>query len=81
MMAPILEEVKKEYAGIIQVDFVDAWKNPNEARKYGVRGIPTQIFYDASGKERGRHMGFLSKEGILKGFEQLGIPIKKPPRK
>ncbi len=81
MMAPVLEELKKEYTGILQVDFVDAWKNPNEASKYGVRGIPTQIFYDISGKERGRHMGFISKEDILKGFEQLGISLKKPSKK
>jgi thioredoxin 1 len=81
MMAPILEELKKEYTGVLQVDFVDAWKNPNEASKYGVRGIPTQIFYDISGKERARHMGFISKEDILKGFEQLGISLKKPSKK
>ncbi len=78
MMAPILEELKKEYAGVLKVEFVDAWKNPEEARKYRVRGIPTQIFYDASGKELGRHMGFIDREGILRRFEQLGVPIRKP---
>lgn len=77
MMAPILEGLKKEYAGILDVLFVDAWKNPDEARKYGVRGIPTQIFYDASGRELGRHMGYISKEDILRGFEELGAPLKK----
>jgi thioredoxin 1 len=81
MMAPFLEQMKKEYQGILQVDFVDAWKNPDEAQKYRVRGIPTQIFYDASGKELGRHLGFISKEDILKGFEQVGITIKKPQNK
>jgi thioredoxin 1 len=81
MMAPILEELKKEYAGILRVEFVDVWKNPEAGNKYGVRGIPTQIFYDASGKELGRHMGFISKAGILKTFEKLDIPLKKPPMK
>jgi thioredoxin 1 len=81
MMAPILEDLKKEYAGILEVKFVDAWKNEDEARKYRVRGIPTQIFYDASGKELARNMGFIGKEDILKGFEQLGIPLKKPSAK
>ena len=28
MMAPILESMKKEYAGRLQVDFIDVWKNP-----------------------------------------------------
>ncbi len=77
MMAPVLEELKKEYAGAVNVEFVDAWKNPNEARRYNVRAIPTQIFYDASGKEVGRHMGFISKEDILKQFERLKTPLKK----
>lgn len=81
MMAPILEELKREYAGILHVKFVDAWKSPEEARKYHVRGIPTQIFYDASGKELGRHMGYISKEDILKTFEELGVPLKKPVKK
>ena len=78
MMAPILGDLEKEYEGILTVQFVDAWKNPEEAQKYRVRGIPTQIFYDASGKELGRHMGYISKEDILKGFEQLGVFLKKP---
>jgi thioredoxin 1 len=78
MMAPILEEMKKEYAGALDIVFIDVWKNPGAGQKYGIRGIPTQIFYDASGKELGRHMGFISKEQILQGFKQVGIEIKKP---
>lgn len=77
MMAPILEELKKEYAGALVVEFVDVWKDPNAGQKYGVRAIPTQIFYDASGKERGRHMGYISKEQILQSFKKLGIELKK----
>jgi thioredoxin 1 len=80
-MAPILEELKKEYAGVLTVKFVDAWKNPEEAKKYRVRGIPTQIFYNASGMELRRHFGFISKEDILETFEDLGIPLKKPSKK
>jgi len=54
-MAPILEELKSEYEGRLIVDFIDVWKNPDEAPKYGVKLIPTQIFFDASGKELFRH--------------------------
>ncbi len=77
MMAPVLEELKKEYAGVLDVRFVDVWKNPGEGKKYNIRGIPTQIFYNASGKELARHMGFISKEDILKKFEELKVPLKK----
>ncbi len=80
-MAPILEELKKEYAGALSVEFVDVWKKPEEAQKYRVRGIPTQIFYDPSGKELGRHLGFISKEQILKTFKELGISVTKPQKK
>jgi len=76
-MAPELEKLKKEYAGMLEVEFVDIWKRPREAEPYRVRGIPTQIFYDASGKEVARHLGFISKEDILAKFKELGIPIVK----
>jgi thioredoxin 1 len=81
MMAPLLEELKKEYAGVLDVEFVDVWKNPVGAKQYGVRGIPTQIFYDANGKELKRHMGFISKQGILDEFQKLGIPLKPAVKK
>ena len=50
-MAPILDQLKKDFAGRMEVKFVDAWKNQEEAAGYGVRMIPTQIFYAADGKE------------------------------
>ncbi len=81
MMAPILEELKKEYKGVIQVDFIDVWENQNAGQKYGIRAIPTQIFYDASGKELYRHMGFMSKESILAKFQGLGMLPGKDSKK
>jgi thioredoxin 1 len=77
-MAPILEELKKEYEGRLIVDFIDVWKNPDEAPKYGVKLIPTQIFFDASGKELFRHEGFYSKEDILSKWAELGVELTKP---
>jgi thioredoxin 1 len=78
MMAPILEELKKEYAGKLQVEFIDVWRNPEAGKPYEVEVIPTQIFFDASGKERFRHVGFYSKEDILKKWEELGVVLAKP---
>ena len=77
MMAPILEELKKEYEGSLDVEFVDVWKNPKAGEQYKIRVIPTQIFYDASGKELYRHVGFMSKEDILKKLAELKIQVKK----
>ena len=43
MMAPILEELKKEYAGRMTVEFIDVWVNPDAGKAYGIELIPTQI--------------------------------------
>jgi thioredoxin 1 len=77
MMAPILEELKKEYAGVFDVEFIDVWKNPDAGKPYSIRVIPTQIFFDASGKELFRHEGFFSKEDILAKWKQFGVELTK----
>jgi thioredoxin 1 len=76
MMAPILEELKKEYAGRMEVEFIDVWKNKARASEYGIQMIPTQIFYDESGKERFRRTGFIGKEDILATWKKLGYDFK-----
>ena len=74
-MAPILEELKKDYAGRMEVEFNDVWKNPDAGKAYNVEMIPTQIFYDASGKELFRHVGFFGREDILAQWKQLGVDL------
>jgi len=75
MMAPILEELKHDYAGIMTVEFVDVWKNPDSAKPYGIRVIPTQIFYSTDGTELFRHEGFYSREDILAKWLELGVKL------
>jgi len=77
MMAPILEELRREYAGVFEVEIIDVWKNPEEVNRFGLKGIPTQIFLDAAGQELYRHMGFLSKKDILAKWKELGIALEK----
>jgi len=77
MMAPILEELKKDYADKFVTEFIDVWENEGAAKKYGVEVIPTQIFFDANGKELFRHVGFYSKEDILNKWKELGINVTK----
>ncbi len=84
MMAPILEELKKEYAGRFEVEFIDVSlrENARFASRYGIRFIPTQIFFDASGKELWRHVGFLGKDDILGKWKELGYDFAsaEPPK-
>lgn len=79
-MAPILEEMKKEFAGRLEVEFIDVWKNPDAAQKHVVEIIPTQIFYDADGRELFRHTGFFGRDDILKKWKELGFDFAAPPR-
>ena len=76
-MAPIIEELKKELAGKLQMEFYDVWKNAEYGRKYAIRVIPTQVFVDAAGKELFRHEGFFSKEDILAKWKELGFDFGK----
>ena len=74
-MAPILDELKQEYAGKLEVEFIDVWKTPDVAEKYKINLIPTQIFYDATGKELFRHEGFFGKADSLAKWKELGVKL------
>ena len=75
MMAPILKELKTEYAGRMDVEFIDVWKNPAAGEQYKIEMIPTQIFFDAASKELFRHVGFFGKEDILAKWKELGVEL------
>lgn len=73
MMAPILEELKTEYAGRADIIFIDVWQDPSQAKRFGIRAIPTQIFFDANGREVYRHTGFMEKKRIVENLAKLGV--------
>ena len=75
MMAPVLEDLKKTYAGKMDVQFIDVLVNPEAGKPYAIRVIPTQIFYDAAGKELFRHEGFFGKEDILTKWKEFGVEL------
>jgi thioredoxin 1 len=73
MMAPILEELKREYAGRADIIFIDVYKDPSQVKRYGIRAIPTQIFFDREGREVFRHTGFMDKRRIVDELAKLGV--------
>jgi thioredoxin 1 len=81
MMVPVLAELEKEYAGRLEVVFIDVRENGKAKEEYGIRMIPTQVFFDAEGVELFRHEGFYAKEDILKKWKELGVKLdaKKEP--
>ena len=74
-MKPILDDLKLNHTHQFSTTFIDVWENPDAGKNHGVRMIPTQIFYDADGKELLRHEGFMSKEDIFKAWQELGYNI------
>ena len=72
-MKPILEELKAEYGGRAIVKIIDLRYEPKATRRYGIRLIPTQIFFDTEGKEVYRHVGFWDKQSIKAKFAEMGV--------
>lgn len=73
MMAPILDELKNEYKGKVKVEFINVRTDPDSAEQYGIQSIPTQIFFDAKGKEVYRHAGFMPKDDIEAKLKDMGV--------
>ncbi len=65
MMAPILEELEKQWGDSVEVVKINVDENPTEAQKYRVLSIPTYII-EKDGVEVGRKIGFTPKTEINK---------------
>jgi thioredoxin 1 len=73
MMDPILQKMDKRYEGKAAVIFIDVRYHQEEARRFQINGIPTQIFFDKTGKEIYRHMGFMSEAAIVEQFRKMNV--------
>lgn len=72
-MAPILESLSGEYRGRASILFIDVHEDQATAKKFRIQMIPTQIFFDAQGKEVKRHIGFLDKPEVVKELQAAGL--------
>jgi len=63
MIAPILEDVAKDYAGRLTIAKLDIDSNPGTPTKYGIRGIPTLILFK-DGQIAAQKVGALSKSQL-----------------
>ena len=73
MMAPIMEKLEKVYQDKAAIVFIDVWVNRNQAGRFGISAIPTQIFFDPQGKEVYRHVGFMGEEAITEQLKKMGV--------
>ena len=72
MMLPILQELQEEYKGRAIIKIIDIRYDPEPARVYKIRLIPTQIFLDVQGREVYRHEGFMDKASIKQKLQEIG---------
>ena len=72
-MAPALAEITRELQGKVNVQFVDVGKDSSYVGKYHLLAMPTQIFFDAKGKQVGRHEGVLTTKEALAKLKTLGL--------
>ncbi len=72
-LRPILDEIKKEKGGQVEVLVIDVNKHQGLSREYKVRVIPTLVFFDAGGKEVFRTQGFMSKAALLEHLAKVGV--------
>lgn len=74
-MERVLGEIKAKYSGKITTAHIFLEDNPDIARKYNVRYVPTLIFRDASGKTVAKEVGAMPLSQVLKVFRNAGVSI------
>jgi thioredoxin 1 len=75
VMLGVMEELEQRYPGAMIVEFVNVNSQPEEARRYGIQIIPTQIFYSPDGRELFRHVGVFRAEEVVAKWAELGFPM------
>ena len=73
MMAPIMAKMEKVYKEKAAIVFIDVWEHREQASRFKIRAIPTQIFFDKNSKEVYRHVGFMSEKEIVRQLNKMGV--------
>lgn len=81
MMTPILEKLEKAYQGKADIVFIDVWENKEQAMRFKIRSIPTQVFFNDKGEEVYRHVGFFDEKAIVKQMTKMGVASPDMPGK
>lgn len=69
-LAPIIEEIAKDFGDKIRVAKINVDENPLTPQKYGIRGIPTLLFF-FRGQVEETLVGFQPKEKIVEVITRL----------
>ncbi|WP_185848976.1 thioredoxin [Blattabacterium cuenoti] len=71
-LSVLLEEIFSEYQTKVSVFKLNVDNNPKTSSKYGIRSIPTMVFFK-NGEKKDIHIGILSKEDIIRKLDALII--------
>jgi len=69
-LAPTVEEIANAYAGKVKVCKLDVDGSPNTAAQYGIRSIPTILFFKA-GQQAGQLVGNVPRGAIEEVMKKL----------
>lgn len=72
-LRPILQEIRKEQEGKLEVLVIDIYKHQTLAAQYRIQVMPTLVFFDSSGKEVVRRQGFMPKTALMEELKKVGI--------
>ncbi|MEA3485636.1 MAG: thioredoxin [Candidatus Aerophobetes bacterium] len=70
MIVPLVEKMAKEYQGKVKVGRLNVDENPDIAAKYGIRGIPTLLFFK-NGQLADRIVGVAPEQALSEKLENL----------
>ncbi|BDU71503.1 TlpA family protein disulfide reductase [Mesoterricola silvestris] len=72
-MQPILAELQQQYGKRAQVRNFYVTEHLKEARELKIMAMPTQVIFDPSGREVGRHIGYWEKAEFQAALVQVGL--------
>ena len=70
MVGPLVEEIANEYEGKAVVGKVDVDNNPGVAGKFGIRNIPTLLFFK-NGEIVDKQVGAVPKQVLVNKLEAI----------
>ena len=72
-MENVMKEINAKYSGKISTAHIYLEDNPDIAKKYSVRYVPTLLFRDVSGKIVAQEIGYRDIDGVLAVFRKAGV--------
>jgi len=72
MMAPVLEQLKRQFEDRLTIIKIDIDKNPQAAQSFGIQGVPTLILF-SDGKQQWRQSGVMTVQALKGVVDQFVV--------